>query len=146
MGAAVPSISDRGWITAVPEKVDFLLSYFFESDKIQTYLYMGHVANLQNILQQYGNNIPQLCTQLRAMLEPYFAGYFDTAVVEVNANNDPVVNPTNAITLTIMATINDNGTEYSLGSLVSVSDSSFKRVMGLINNGTLPTSTGGVSS
>lgn len=146
MGAAVPSISDRGWITAVPEKVDQLLSYFFESDKIQTYLYAGHVTNLQNILQQYGNNVPQLCIQLRAMLEPYFGGYFDTAVVEVNANNDPTVNPTNAVQLTIVASLQDNGVQYSLGSLVQVNDSSFQRVMGLINYGTIPVNVPGIQS
>jgi hypothetical protein len=146
MGAAVPSISDRGWITAVPEKVDLLLSYFFESDSIQTYLYYGHVTNIQNILQKYGNNVPQLCVQLRSMLEPYFAGYFDSAVVEVNANNDPSVNPTNEVTLTIIATIADGGTEYSLGSLVQVNDSSFQRVMGIINYGVLPTNSGGIQS
>lgn len=136
----------KGWVTSVPEKVDLMLSHFFESDKIQTYLYPGHVANLQNILQQYGNNIPQLCLQLRQMLEPYFAAYFDATVVEVNANNDPSVNPTNAITLTVQATIRDNGEEYSLGSLVQVNDSSFKRVMGLINYGVLPTDSGGIPS
>lgn len=146
MGAAVPSISDRGWITAVPEKVDLLLSYFFESDKIQTYLYYGHVTNIQNILQEYGSSIPQLCTQLRGMLEPYFSAYFDSAVVEVNANNDPSVNPTNAVQLTIIATISDNGNEYSLGSMVQVNDSSFQRVLGIINYGVLPTSSGGIQS
>jgi len=146
MGAAVPSISMKGWITAVPEKVDFLLSHFFESDKIQTYLYQGHVTNLQNILQQYGNDIPQLCAQLQSMLGPYFGGYFDAAVVEVNANNDPTVNPTNAITLTVQCTLRDNGQEYSLGSLVQVNDSSFKRIMGLINYGVLPTDSGGIPS
>lgn len=145
MGAMVPSISDRGWLTTVPEKLDLLLSYFFESDKIQTYLYKGSVTNLQNILQQYGNNIPQLCIQLRAMLESYFSRYFDTAVVEVTANNDPTVNPTNAVTLTVMAAINDGGTDYSLGSQVQVSNSTFKRVLGIINNGVLPSNATGVS-
>jgi hypothetical protein len=145
MGAVVPSISDKGWIKAVPEKLDSLLSYFFESDKIQTYLYYGHVTNLQNILQQYGSNIPQLCIQLRAMLESYFAAYFDAAVVEVEANNDPTVNPTNAITLTVKATLSENGQEYSLGSQVQVNNSSFKRVMGIINYGQLPANTTGVS-
>lgn len=145
MGAPVPSISDRGWVTAVPEKVDLLLSHFFESDRIQTYLYAGRVANLQNLLQQYGNNIPQLCIQLRAMLETYLAAYFDRAVAEVNANNDPTVNPSNAVTLTVIATISDNGEEYSLGSLVQVSNSSFKRVMGIVNNGVDPGNSGGLA-
>jgi hypothetical protein len=136
----------KGWVTSVPEKVDLNLSHFFESDKIQTYLYKGHVANLQNIIQQYGNNVPQLCIQLRSMLEAYFAGYYDACVVEVTANNDPTVNPTNAVTLTIQATLRDNGVEYSLGTLVQVNDSSFKRVMGLINYGVLPSDSGGIPS
>lgn len=145
MGAAVPSISLSGWITAVPEKVDLMLSHFFESDAIQTYLYKGNVANVQNILQQYGDNIPALCIQLRATMERYFAAYFDAVVVDVSANNDPTVNPSNAITLTVMATINDNGTEYSLGTVVAQNGATFKRVMGLINNGIVPITTGGVA-
>lgn len=146
MGAVVPSISDRGWVTSLPERCDLLLSYFFETDKIQTYLYPGKVSNLQGLLQQYGNNIPQLCIQLQAMLEAFFTAYFDAAVVNITANNDPTVNPTNKITVTIEATVNDNGKDYSFGEEVQISNSSFQRVMSIINTGINPGTTGGIPS
>jgi hypothetical protein len=132
-----PTMSDRGWVVNPGEKADFLMSWFFESDPAQTYIYKGKVLNIQNMLEQYGNDIPTLVSELQQGLEGYFQSYYDAAIVQVSANDDPSVNPTNEITLTIAAQVTQNGNTYSVSGLVQSLNGRFVRVANYINTGVL---------
>lgn len=135
--APAPTMSDRGWVTNPGEKADFLLSWFYESDAAQTYIYKGKVLNVQNLLEQYGSDIPAIVSEMQILLEAYFQSYFDAAIVQVSANDDPAVNPTNAITLTIAAQVTQDGKQYSVAGLVQEVNSRFMRVINYTNTGVL---------
>lgn len=135
--APAPTMSDRGWVTNPGEKADFLLSWFYESDTAQTYIYKGKVLNVQALLEQYGTDIPTICNEMQLMLEAYFRAYFDAAIVQVSANDDPSINPTNAITLTVAAQVTQDGQQYSVSGLVQEVNSRFMRVVNYVNTGVL---------
>lgn len=135
--APAPTMSDRGWVTNPGEKADFLLSWFYESDVAQTYIYKGKVLNVQALLEQYGNDIPTIVGEMQLMLEAYFQAYFDAVIVQVSANDDPSINPSNAITLTVAAQVTQDGKQYSVSGLVQEVNSRFMRVINYVNNGVL---------
>lgn len=135
--APAPTMSDRGWVTNPGEKADFLLSWFYETDIAQTYIYKGKAINVQALLEQYGNDIAAICNEMQLMLEAYFQAYFDAAIVQVSANDNPSINPSNAITLTITAQVTQDGNQYSVSGLVQEVNSRFMRVINYVNTGVL---------
>jgi hypothetical protein len=135
--APAPTMSDRGWVTNPGEKADFLLSWFYESDAAQTYIYKGKVLNIQNLLERYGSDISAIVTEMQQGLEAYFQSYYDAAIVQVTANDDPSINPSNAITLTVAAQVKQNGETYSVSGLVQQVNSRFVRVTNYVNTGVL---------
>lgn len=135
--APVPTMSDRGWVSNPGEKADWLLSWFYESDAAQTYIYKGQVQNVQDLLERYGNNIADIVSEMQLGLESYFQRYYDTAIVQVTSNDDPNVNPTNAITLNIAAQVVQDGVKYSVSGLVQGVNSRFQRVINYTNTGIL---------
>lgn len=135
--APAPTMSDRGWVTNPGEKADFLLSWFYESDAAQTYIYKGKVLNIQNLLERYGSDIGAITTEMQQGLEQYFQSYFDSAIVQVTSNDDPSVNPSNAITLTVAAQVKQDGQTYSVAGLVQQVNSRFQRVLNYVNTGVL---------
>lgn len=136
MGIPVPSLSDRGWVTAPSEKIDLLLSHFFESDSIQSYLYAGHVSNLQGLIAQHSTDPNGLVASLRTTLENYLGRYYSVATVQISLNDDPTINPTNELTLSLYCAVVDDGVEYSVGQELSLINSKFQRIASLINTGT----------
>jgi len=135
--APAPTMSDRGWVTNPGEKADFLLSWFYESDAAQTYIYKGQVRNVQDMLERYGDDISSIVIEMQQGLEQYFQRYYDDAIVQVSANDDPTLNPTNAITLTISAQVTQDGKTYSVAGLVQEVNSRFQRVINYVNTGVL---------
>lgn len=133
----VPSMTTRGWLYNPAEKIDQVMSYFFEADPSSTYLYNGYVVNVQTLLQQYGNDIPSITNEIRTGLEQMLRAYFDSAQVQVTNNDDPTVNTSNAITLYIAATVTQAGKSYSLDALVQQVNSKFIRVINYTNTGVL---------
>lgn len=119
------------------EMADALMSYFFESDAAQTYLYKGAVVNIQYLLEQYGNNIMTITDEMRTALENLFTRYFDGAQVMISSNDNDPSNPTNAITLTISARITSNGQSFDLFGLVQSVNGKFMRVVNYTNTGVL---------
>lgn len=129
----VPSLSSRGWLTTPSERADALLSHFFESDAIQSYVFSGSIANIQDLIKNYGTDVNELASQLQVSLERYLARYFDRPVVSVKTDGD--VQNTNRVKMSIRGTVVQDGLPYSIGALVGRDGSSFRRIIGQINTG-----------
>ena len=123
MTIPVPTLSPQGFVTDISGKADALLSHFYESMYSQTFLYGKNISSLQYIIQQYGDDVNKLCTQLQNTLEKYLGRYYDLAIVTIGSNvNDPN-DTTNQISLTIHCSLTENGTTYSIGDLLKISNS-----------------------
>lgn len=129
----VPTLSTHGWVTSPPEKADFLISHFYESDKAQTYLYGSNITNLQWLIERYGHEIPSLCQQIRLALETYLGRYYQAATVEV-LNDASAENKTSKVMLRLYCSVVEEGVTYSIGKLLTISDSKFEKITDLNNN------------
>jgi hypothetical protein len=139
MTVVVPTLSSRGWVRAPAEKADYLLSHFFEADRLQTYLYGDNVSSLQFLVEQHGHDPLTFCSALQQTLQNYLGRYFDSAQVEVTSDDNPAYNttpnPTSAVTVRIWASVVQEGKEYSIVKLIETANSKLVRVLDLINNG-----------
>jgi len=125
----VPSMSDRGWIASAPEKADSMMSHFFEADVEQTYLYPDGIANLQGLLQKYGNEMNTFCAQLQSALQLYFGRYFDKA--SVNVTSDADTSPSNVVIVKVSCIVTQANRDFPLEDLIQLSEGKFKRLVRL---------------
>lgn len=131
----VPSLSAKGWIKTIPEKCDILLAHFYASDINQSFLYAGHIANVQGIIQRNMHDIDGLCQDMRESLEQYFSRYFDQARVSVS--DDRATNLSNKVTVRIQIQITDDGRFFDGAYQVALVDSKFEKIVNLNNTGSI---------
>jgi hypothetical protein len=132
---SVPALSATGWTRSPAEKADYLMSHFYESDKFQTYLYGLNVCSLPWLIEQYGNEPARVCREIEDQLGAYLSRYYDSAVVQCVANDNPDVNPTSEITLRLYCQVTEEGKEYVIARLIMTKDSKFQKIVKLNNQG-----------
>jgi hypothetical protein len=133
--APVPSLSDRNWLTGPSEKVDLLLSYFFQVNVSQTYLYRGSINSAQALIEKYGNDMGQLTSNFQAALETYLKNFFDNATVKCTTSDQDPNNVSNSVTLTIEAQVVQNGVAMSVNAAFQNVNSKFIRLANYMNTG-----------
>lgn len=129
----VPTLSAKGMVYSIVEKVDILMAHFYASDANQDYLHAGSIANLSILLQESGNNLPQLKERVRATLEQYLGRYFETALVDVRDDAD--TNFSNRVEMSISALVTQDGERYDVSHLLSLIDGKFEKITKLNNTG-----------
>ena len=118
----VPTLSTNGWVTAEAPRLDYLMVYFFLTDKLQSTLYESYIASLPWILKENPKNMDTASDQVRQTLFTYLRPYYDSVDVTVNwAETDPTTSSTK-VTLTIYATVTLNGITKSAGKILDVVD------------------------
>ncbi len=134
MTIPVPTLSSSGWVTALSEKADFLLSHFFASDKYQTALYGKNVSNLQWLVEQYQKDPMAMSQQLRSAVETYLSRYYDIATAQVSVT-DPDKDGSGRYGLRLYCSVVENGKEYSFGKLIVLLNSKIDKIIKLNNEG-----------
>lgn len=130
----VPTLSSSGWVTALHEKADLLLSHLFAADLTQSFLYDGQVTSIQGIVEQYSNDPVKLSGAMQDAVTKYFTRYYSSPIVETTLNDiDPAT--TNGVNLNIWIQVVENGQTYSLGAILNVVNSKFTVVTNIINRG-----------
>lgn len=136
MGIPVPTLSAQGWVRSSAEKADAILSHFYVSDKRQTSLYGDNVSNIQDIVQRCGHDIVALTQQLRMELSTYLSRYYDTANVDVRAQEITEAGiETGTYTLGVYCLVTEDGKQFSFGKLLQISNSKLEKVFSLNNDG-----------
>lgn len=130
----VPTLSIKGWVTSPAERADFLMSHFYESDKLQSLIYGDNVSSLQWLIEQYGHSIPTLSERLRMTLMDYLGAYYDAVNIDV-VSDDSADNLTGRVTLTIKCRVTQDAQEYSFGKLLTLTNSKFDKIIDFNNNG-----------
>lgn len=131
----LPMFAASGWTTSFAQKADGLLSHFFESDYYQSTLYAGNISNLQWLIQQYGSDPVNLAVQVQNMLEKYLSAYYQQAVAQVTTNASDPTYTGDQLTMTIQATVTEQGQQLSFGYLVSAANSIISEIALLNNSG-----------
>ncbi len=84
--APVPTLSESGWVYDSTNKVDFLMSYFYESLYSQTQLYYPHVSSMSYLLYKYGNNPSEFAQEVEDTLTTFLSRYVDGVKVTCSPN------------------------------------------------------------
>ena len=122
----VPTLSSKGWVTDPVEKIDYLLSHYFESEDSQ---------NVQTLLVLYGDDISTFIEKMRGRLALYLGKYFGVVNLDIYepASNDDAGSK---VELRISCSVVDtDGVERSIGAVLSESNSKFSIYVTMNNTG-----------
>lgn len=123
----VPTLSSKGWVTDPVEKIDFLLSHYFESEDKE---------NVQTLLVMYGDDIQQFIEKLRARLVTYLGKYFNLVELDIY---EPATKDENSskVELRIACNVTDvDGISRSIGVALTETNSRFNVYVNMNNSGT----------
>lgn len=129
----VPSLSVRGWVTAIPEKADLLFSHFYESDSSQSYIYGTNISNMQKLVESFGHEPDLLCENIRSTLLLYLGRYYPSVTTDVIQKTSV----DNKVTITIAIDVVEEGKKYSFSRLLMLTNSKIEKVIKLNNDGQL---------
>lgn len=118
----VPTLSNNGWVTAEAPRLDYLMVYFFLTDKLQSTLYESAIASLPWILAQYPKDMDRACEEVRKALFTYLTPYYDQVGVDVQQTDTDPTTSSSKVTMTIYATVTLNGVTKSAGKVLGIVD------------------------
>jgi hypothetical protein len=130
-----PVLGPSGWTTALREKADYLLSWAFTTDNLQSNLYADALTSIPAVVQEYAHDIPRLTIEMRSMFESYFGRYYDSCLVNVSSDANSTTNPGTKVTLRVGIEVIEQGVTYQLARLVNIADSKITNIINLNNNG-----------
>jgi len=128
----VATLSAKGYVRSINEKLDSLLAYFFASDANQDYLHNGYIVNLSALLQQCGQDIIKLKERIRSDLTQYLGRSFDEVIVSVDSDNDQ---GSGKVNITISALVTQEGIQYDVANRLSLVNGKFEKITKLNNTG-----------
>lgn len=130
----VPSLSTKGWIATVPEKVDKLLCYYFLSEVGQSDWY--EIVSLPYQVATKGNQPNQIKDLVESELYRYFLAYFpegveiNVTIIDKRADGSDIARY--EIQTSVIVVV--DRTQYSVARLVSVVNSQIT-ILEKTNNG-----------
>lgn len=129
----VPTLSTDGWVRSSAKRIDYLMVYFFVSDRLQSTLYPTSISSLPWILKENPRDMAVAAEAVRKQLNIYLTAYYDSVNIDVTvADTDPLVSATLS-TMTITATVTLNGETFSVSKLLSIVDGKLSEFSDLNN-------------
>lgn len=129
----VPSLSPKGYLTSITEKLDALMAHFYASDANQDHIHSGTISNLSIIVKEAGHNIPKFKADLQRTLEDYLGRMFDRVSVQVDDDID--TNDSNRVTVSYGIEVSQAGVRYDVAHQLSLVDGKFEKITRLNNTG-----------
>lgn len=129
----VATLSAKGYVRSITEKLDTLMAHFYASDANQDHLFVGTIANLANLVKESGHDIPRFKNSLRTTLHDYLGRFFELVVVDVDDDTDN--NFSNRVTVTVSAMVTQAGERYDLSHQLALVDGKFEKITKLNNTG-----------
>lgn len=134
MGGMIPTFSPAGWVRNPLEVVDFMVAYFFLTQKSQTHFHKGFVTSYQSLLADYSPET-NLSGEIETHLGDYLKTQFTNVQLEVSIGpSDGDVN-NNEQTVTIGCSFNTADKRYSLSHAIALLGTQVKRVWRLDETG-----------
>lgn len=124
---SVPSLTSAGWIRSIPEAVDAIMAYYFESDYNQSTVYAGTISSVQYDIEQTSHDISATVARLRRSLEQLFSRYFPEGANATVTANDTPDNQTGAINITLDVIVTQDGKNYAVSAALAVNGTKFTR-------------------
>lgn len=132
MTILIPTLTPKGFVSAIADKADAAILNFYVSLYSQTNMYRGSNKPLAYLVQQHGESAIGMEAALTTELTTYLSRLFDSAIVEVKST---VV--ANGINLRLDVMVRDNGADYSFGHQLLTTNSKIIDIVDVINTGSL---------
>lgn len=133
---AHPRLGPTGWTSSLAEKADGLLADFFSTDSNQSPPFLGKMTSLVDIVRSYFTQPVHLVNEITRQLESYLLRYYPQGAV-IDATS-PATSPSYAggpYTVTIRMLVTEEGIQYNLGYLVTLTDSTAIKIAQINNTG-----------
>lgn len=118
-----PSI-DKGFLYSARDKLDCIISDFYESEYSQSYLFHGSISSFPYILQQHADSPEDVVNSLQSTLRTLLLKYFDDCQVE--ASIIPSESQT-SYDIRLMLEVRQGETNIRLGDIMKIRDSRFNK-------------------
>jgi len=118
----VPTLSLSGWVTSPVQRIDYLLVYYFTSDKLQTTVYRDKVSSLQWTLSAYPRDMDAAKDAVRREIYTYMSRYYDSVDVNVSWEDTSPDKSASQVTMTISMNVTLNGEIYNVGKVLTIVD------------------------
>lgn len=121
----VPTMSSKGFVVTLGDRVDTLLAYFFGSDYNQSDCYPDDNITFPYLMEHYNKRPTELAIQTENALRKYFRCYFK--IVEIKVEVDDPTKP--AYKLNLQIDVGDGksvASAYRKSQDIHVHDSQFK--------------------
>lgn len=129
MKKSVPSLSMRGLVDNVGDRVDLLLSYFLIANYSQTELYYSKITSLSYLVKRFGNQPSELTAQIKRVLSQQLLRYFEGALVECSYTYLSAGLSSGPYQIRIVITALDaNGVRVNIASDLDIIDGKFKEI------------------
>lgn len=79
----LPTLSTKGWVSGMYEKIDLIFSYYLLSQYNQTVYHLTHVKSLQYRVKEHGSDPANLADAVKSDIEKLLKPYIDHVDVRV---------------------------------------------------------------
>lgn len=124
----LPTFSPAGWVKNPTEQVDYMLSYFFLTQRSQTHFHSNVVTSYQYLIAS-AMSMGELKTSLEMRLGDLMKSQFTNVQIEVSITG--AFNDKDNSALVIMISCNfeaDDGKRYSLSHEIEANGTNVKRI------------------
>lgn len=134
--ALVATFSPAGWVTNPLEVIDFMLAYFFETQKSQTHFHKEWVTSYQSLIGDNGVD-EGLGASIEQALGDYLKTEFTNVQIEVQVGPIDGESGNNEQTITIGCSFNVDEKRYQLSHAIELLGTQVKRIFRLDETGKL---------
>lgn len=130
--AALPSLSDLGWVHDTGVILGKILSLYILTDVGQTVAFQGNLVSLPYTYYLHINEPREMATSVKNDLEKMLGRYFENYEVETVAKEGE----DKAVTILIYAhALSPEGERYSLGKVVEMNTEGVRKTIDISNFG-----------
>lgn len=132
--SVLPTFSAGGWVTNPLEQVDYMVAYFFETQKSQSHFHKGVVTSYQFLLAQ-ANSMGELGSSIEISFGDFMKSQFDAVQLECRVDGafgDP---DNNELVVTIGCSFSAAGKRYTISHAIDLLGTNVKKIRRLDETG-----------
>lgn len=128
----VPTLSLKGWVKGMYNKIDLIFTYYLTSQYSQTTYHHGHVKSLQYSVQQYYTQPSALAQRIKDDIEYLMKEVVDYCDVNVTYSQR---GDTHYVDYRIIVDIVHQGYKWDVKRAIEVKDGLFKEIIEINRTG-----------
>ena len=134
--SVLPTFSPAGWVTNPIEQVDYLVAYFFETQKSQSHFHKAAVTSYQFLLAE-AQSEGDLKSNVETAFGDLMKSQFVDVQIEVNIDGAFGDDDNNELTITIGCSFGALGKRYFISHAIDMLGTNVKKINRLEETGSV---------